>query len=550
MNVAGLLRSRVRLARNAWRRPAGARGARGAGSRHPLVAALLLAILAWIFAWGLSSLFGALAASGASAADTAPILALALTAALFGMLVFDVHHAVSSMLLDPDLDWFRRAPVRARAMFGIKLLDALPRTAALLVVIAIPALAAWSEKFAAPLWSLLLWPLWLAALWAAPMGLGTMLGMALLRVMPARRVRDALGLLSTLTLIALWLVNSFLLPELVSRGEDLAVRLQAGGALPHWLAWISPGHAVAAAARAAAEGSVTGALSHTAQLAGFAALALGLAVLVAHMTFVPLQNALAAAVADGRVTRPPPGARRRRAARPGRAPRGLARALILRDVRLFTRDWTVLSDVLTAAVLWTILPVLSSRLLTAPPGVMLRAMLVALTVGLGYEIAARSAPFERRALALARLAPLTPIRWVMAKWLACAALAAPILVVVAGILALLIPVPAGEWAATLSMTCSALALALGLGLWTGLHFGDTEWTNPRAMLTVTGRIVATGLLLTQAVGWLALSAAGWIGTGPGGESLPLWVPPVLAAGLLAAVLTHSAGRFSRNGQGH
>jgi len=223
--------------------------------------------------------------------------------------------------------------------------------------------------------------------------------------------------------------------------------------------------------------------------------------------------------------------------------------VVVRDLRLFLRDWTVLGDILTAAALWTLLPVLSARLITATPGLMVRAMLIALTVGLGYEIAARSVPFERRAIVWARLAPVSPQRWVWAKWLATAALALPVFLVAVLTLAVAVPLPPGEWAGTLVIGLSALASALSLGLLTGLVFGDPDWTNPRAMLTVSGRIVATGLLLTQAVGWLGWSALTWLRPGLGGPA-GLAVPVAIAAGVAVGAGWLSAGRLAALGQRH
>ncbi len=544
MNLAGLLRSRLRMIRNGWRAPGGVRSAR-ARRGHPAVAVTLVLLLATIFAYGLSALFGALAEGGARAAAAAPVLALVLSAALTGMLVFDVHHAVASMLLDPDLDWFRRAPLPARVVFGVKMLDSLPRTAALLVVLAVPALASWVARYPTPLWAYALWPVWLAALWAVPMGVGTALGMLLLTVVPARAARSALGLLSTLTLVVLWFGNSFLLPRLVEHGESLVAGLRAGGGVPVWLALVSPGHAIALALAAAAGGDVGRACLATLWLAFTGALSLVLAALVAQATFGALQDALAAPVGRRR-------ARPRRRVRPAAmhaGARGLARAVIERDIRLFMRDWTVLGDILTAAVLWTLLPLLSARLVTATPALMVRAMLVALTVGLGYEIAARSVPFERRALVWARLAPVTPLRWVWAKWLATATLAVPIFLLAGLTLAWAVPLPAAEWVGTVAICLSALAVALSLGLLTGLIFGDPDWTNPRAMLTVTGRIVATGLLLAQAIGWLAWSALGWIHGGAIERSL-IWLPPLAAAALVVAVTGSAARRVAHFGQRH
>jgi len=547
MNVGGVLRSRTRMVVNGFRRPlrarAGGRSVRG----HPVVALVLTLMLAGVFGYGLSSLFGTLAAGGASAGETAPILAVVLSAALAGMLVFDVHHAVASMLLDPDLEWFRRAPIRARATFAVKLVDSLPRTGALLLVLALPAMATWVERYPGPVWTFALWPVWLAALWAIPMGFGTMLGMLLLRAVPPKSARAALGLLSTLTLVALWLGNSFLLPQAIERGEALVAGLRSGSAMAPWLAAVSPGHGIAMAMSAATAGNPARALLATAWLALFGALALALAAATAHVTFGVVQDRLAAPPGRGRARAPG-----RTASATGTVPadaRGLIPAVVSRDLRLFMRDWTVLGDILTAAALWTLLPVLSARLITSTPALMVRAMLIALTVGLGYEIAARSVPFERGAIVWARLAPVSPIRWAWAKWLATAAMALPVFLAATAVLAILVPLPPGEWAGTLTVGLAALAVALSLGLLTGIVFGDPDWTNPRAMLTVSGRIVATGLLLAQAAGWLGWSTLVWLHPGFGSPSAQM-LPILVAGGVSLVAARVCAGRLTASGQRH
>src|SRR6185295_6155962 len=109
-----------------------------------------------------------------------------------------------------------------------------------------------------------------------------------------------------------------------------------------------------------------------------------------------------------------------------RVTRSLLRAMLRRDARLFLRDWTVLGDVLISSVLWTLLPLLSAPLIEVDRVLLARAMLLALTVALGNEIAARAVPFERRGLAWARLAPVAPWRWVTARALSTVTIALPI----------------------------------------------------------------------------------------------------------------------------
>src|SRR6185503_18644583 len=121
-----------------------------------------------------------------------------------------------------------------------------------------------------------------------------------------------------------------------------------------------------------------------------------------------------APAATGGAAHAPPAAASRR---PDRA-RALLGVAIRRDVVLVLRDWTALGDVLTAAVLWTLLPLVGVPLMSITHPVLARTMLLALTVGLGYEIASRAFPFEGRGWAWMRLGPVPALRWIVLKWAA------------------------------------------------------------------------------------------------------------------------------------
>ncbi|HET7225015.1 MAG TPA: hypothetical protein VFK69_04805, partial [Candidatus Eisenbacteria bacterium] len=223
--------------------------------------------------------------------------------------------------------------------------------------------------------------------------------------------------------------------------------------------------------------------------------------------------------------------------------RGALPALVRHDLKLFARDWTVLGDIVTAAALWTLLPLVGAPLHPMPAAQLARVMLLALTVGLGYEVAARAIPFERRALVWSRLAPQGAGRWLAGKLLSTGAISLPIVALAAAAMALAIPLPAREWLAAAALVVPALGFSLALGVWTGAAFGDPQWTNPRAMLTLGGRLVASLVLLAQAGGWLAVSAAIRAGT----LQLPYaqwWAPAVLALVLSMVPIRATAARLA------
>src|SRR5262249_32620310 len=147
---------------------------------------------------GLAGLFGSFAALGFTLEESGQMLALVLGASLLGMLVFDLHEGVAIVVTDSDLELLRRGPVGPGALLAIKLADALPRTSSMTVVLVLPALIAFARVWSLPLTGWALFPIQIAALWAIPLGLGVVLALQLLRLVPARRAREGLGLVWTL----------------------------------------------------------------------------------------------------------------------------------------------------------------------------------------------------------------------------------------------------------------------------------------------------------------------------------------------------------------
>jgi hypothetical protein len=520
-----VLAGRLHMVRNALL-PRRGRGSRGA-TRY-LLGGSLAVVVAFLIAIGLAALFGQLAEEGATAGESAVLLGLILTAAVTGLLVFDLHEGVSVLVADSDLELLRRAPLRGGEIFTLKLIDALPRTSLLLVILAIPAVLAFHAFYPLPLWAWLAIPILLLALWAIPLGLGSAAALLLLLGVPARRAREALGLLSTLVLFLLWLANSFLLPRLAEGDADPLAGFRAALTDMAPIFRVSPGAWTADALAAAASGSFSGWVGAVALLLATAALSMGTAAFASARLLETVQLRVASATGGRATVRSP-----RRAAPSTRHPSFL-RAVLARDWRLLMRDWTVMGDVLTAAVLWTLLPLVGAPVFGAPVSIVARAMLVALTVGLGYEVAARAFPFERRGLVWTRLAPVGASRWVAAKWVATAALSLPLVTLAATSMTLTLGLSGRELIDVISLALPALGLSLSVGLWTGAQFGDPNWSSPRAMLTASGRVIATLLLLFQATAWLIFAALVEARASRLPPGFLFWGPVLLAA--LAAVI--------------
>src|SRR5207237_295420 len=188
----------------------------------------------------------------------AAALALFFAASVAALWIADLHHVVTSLLLDSDLELLLRAPLSRLQLLLLKLVDSVPRTVPAVLVVALPVGIAFGRAYGAPLWGWLLLPLQLAALWATPIGLGVAGGLLL-----------------------------------------------AAGASHAWL-----------------------------------------------------EEALARVAGT---TRSP------RGATGGRLPATASRAMILKDARLLLRDWPVLADVVMAALLWTVLPLVLTPIRRGPP---------------------------------------------------------------------------------------------------------------------------------------------------------------------------------------
>jgi hypothetical protein len=552
VNLAAVARGRLRLARNTLFRRAPATGPR---ARHALLGLALALVLAGILFGGMRTIFAWVAESGAGAGAAAGLLGLLLTAGLAGLLVFDLQEAINVLLLDSDLELLRRAPLSAREVFALKLADALARTSTLLAVFLLPALLAYAAVYPLPPWGWAIVPLELAGLWAIPLGLGVALGIAVISRVPVKRAREVLGLLSTLTLLLVWFANAFMLPRLATSDEPVPQAIARLMAAPPPWAMLLPSTWAARALAAAASHDAGSAALATLALALAGALALGLAAWAATRGLEAAQARVAAPIGRRRArggARATGRAREAASARPaltragGPARRpGAWAAILRRDARLLFRDWTVLSDVLVSAALWTLFPLVGLSLhAPSTPGLM-RAMLVTLAVALGYEVAARSLPFEREGGAWRQLAPVPPARWAAAKLAGAAAIAAPIVLAASVALALVFRVGVLEWLRVLCLALPALGLALALGLVNGATFGNPRWTDPRAMLGLAGRLIALLLLAVQLAMWFAA----YLAAHALAEALPpgadFYGPTVLGALLAVAPFFMAVRRLDR-----
>jgi hypothetical protein len=507
MNAGVLARTAWTLARRSvWHagRPRG--GAALAGLTLVFAAAGTLVFLA---------LFGAAAEAGVPRAAAEALLAWAFTLAMLMLVLGDLHAVVAAATTDPDLDRLRAAPLTGAQILAWKLVTTLPRTTPPALAVALPATLAFALAWGGvpPAGAALA----LLLAWAIPLALGTLLALPLLALVPGARLREWLALLATLAFVAGWLANAFWLPRVslgVPGGDGrVADALAAIPPPPAWWPATWAARAVAGAPARAAEATVACGLALLAAAAGSAWMATRL------LGVVQARAAGPPARTSGARARPAP---------------TLAAAFLRRDAALASRDWPVALDALAGLALWMLLPLAILPLAPLPPLVLARAMLIALSVSLGHDLAARALPLERDGLHWAHVSPVGAARWVRLRALGVGlAGAAVVAVALAGVgLALRLEPAAWLDAAVFGSASAATAMATGLAL--GARHGDPAWTDPRAMLGAGGRALSAVAMLAQSAVWLALAhRVPASGVSPGAAVTLLAAAGVFSAAMLA-----------------
>lgn len=293
-------------------------------------------------------------------ADLAPYLAAVPSAVLFGALLMLVLSSFSSLLnalyLSGDIDMLLVAPVPMRAVFTLKFFSGLSAQYLLLGAFLMPMLIGYGHGLGYGALYTLAVILVLALLPLLPAGLGALLVMVVVRVLPAKRAREIVSVIGGLVGLSFYLTSQL--------SRQIAPVLTGPGSLSALLASDFPLLPSAWAARAlvaVGEGAVLPALLYGGIFAGASlTVFMGCLVLAERLYYAGWSNL---AGQGGRV--------RRRAERdPSAAPSGWgsrlgalaaglptqARVIVAKDLRLFTRDLRNLQQVifpLAMAGVWT-----------------------------------------------------------------------------------------------------------------------------------------------------------------------------------------------------
>jgi len=462
-------------------------------------------------------LFAELARAGAPAEWSRRLLGWGFTLAFVILVLNDLRGAVYALVLAGDLGRLRAAPIARHEMLALKLGETLPRTLPPVVGIALPVAVCYAIAGGPLHVSGLVVALF--SLWAVPVGAGVTIALLLLAVAPASRVRESLTAFATFAFVGGWLLNAFWMPRLLASGAGVAPATATMPAPPAW----SP----ATWAGIAAGGPAPQAFAAAIACAGASILALALAAWAATRL---LAGVHAQALPAGSVE--VKGGLRR-------APT-LALAFLRRDAALVTRDWPVLFDATANMALWSLLPLAALPLAPIPTLELARALVVALALSFGNDVAARALPLERASLAWARLSPVGGARWARLRMLGVAIAGAITLVLALAVVGCVFHLRGAALLDVSTFAVAAAAVAAGTGLLAGAILGDPDWNDPRAMLGTGGRTLTAIALVAESALWLAISH--------GSPAAPLAAPKLVgvllsAGGAMLLCLAMTARRL-------
>jgi hypothetical protein len=440
---------------------------------------------------------------------------------------------LSSLYLAGDMDMLLTRPVPMRAVFIVKFFSGLLPQYGLLFVLLGPVLLGYGLGMGYGWLYLLTGLATLLLLPLLPIGLGALLVMAVVRVIPARRARDIVSVLGGMLALSFYVLSQFA-PEVAPYIADIDNLAALQGLNLPLLPSAWAGRALIAAGEAALLTlAVYGGLFVLLSLLVFA----GCLVLAERLYYAGWSNM---AIQGGKPRRTASGAAGAPELRESAAPRPWllrrwatldpqSAAVFLKDWRLFPRDMRnvqqlifpiALAGIWIFRLLTTPQPTSSAApapLLedTMPPGVVEPSTLIGLgiTYFLCYTISSAIAgpgiSRESRTLWLLKLAPISPLRVLFGK-LALAYLPYPLV----GTPLLLLLTLLGNSPITLLGFVSGwlLLLLLGLGnscltLGLGATFPRLDWENPQQQTTLLAGCL--GLTLTPLyLGLVAMAVFG------------------------------------------
>jgi len=519
-----------------------------------VVAALVVGFLAAAFAgsWALLSFLRS--PELAQVVDLTQVLealpTVILTGAFLTILVTSFGVLLQSLYLARDMDFLMAAPIPVRAVFISKLIQAILPNFALLCLFGLPVLFGLGASAG---YHALFYPvviLLLVCMTFAAAGLSAVLVMGVVRLVPARRVAEALA--------AVGAVASIICSQSGNFTRTMTFNAQQTTQMMDVLSRVNAPWSPFAWAGRGLIGLGTG-------QGATAALGLGLTLVLAVAIFAVTLRACEvlyhtgwSQMQAGTPRRPrvrphdaPHAAAARRPAFPRLLPRAVT-ALIIKDARVLRRDLRNLSQLMTPLILGIVYAAMLARSggqvdlgrgaapewFTQGAGQMMAYGNIGIALFIGWIMLSRlgmmAFSHEGRAYWLIKTAPVTPVRLMLSK-----ALTAYLPTLVIGELFLVVASllqRAGSSVMLFGIAVVALALAGGVGV--NLAFGvagaNLEWEDPRHM--VRGSVGCIGSFAGMA--YAALAAAFFLG--------PAMLVPLLggSAGLGQAIGVVVGGVFA------
>ncbi|MBX0330295.1 hypothetical protein K2Z83_21760 [Oscillochloris sp. ZM17-4] len=457
---------------------------------------------------------------------------------------------LSSLYLSGDMDMLLVAPVPMRAVFVVKFFGGLITQYALLIALVGPVLLGYGRGMGyGPLYlvcavlALLMLPL-------LPAGIGALLVMAVVRVLPARRAREIVSVIGGLIGISFYVISQFaseVAPAVASPGSLQALLASNFPLLPS--AWA--GRALVAAGTGDALALIVfGGLFVVASAGVF----LG-CLLLSERLYYDGWSSMATQGGRGRARRPEAGGRRPATAAWSPLARLLppdSRAILAKDLRLFVRDLRNLQQLIfpvALAGIWTF------RLIASPPDpaaeaeipAALRQLSDLLSAGIAFFIclsissalAGTGISREGKAFWILKLAPVSPTHILIGKfalaYLPFPAIGTPFLALLAALRHTAPALIIEQWLLLMIAGIGCAAFTIGLGA----AFPRLNWENPQQQSTwQTGCLgtifypVYLTLMVGTVVGSAALGGMAGGAAASAGASLLGWTLAALLTGAI------------------
>ncbi|MVN86518.1 hypothetical protein GO986_07035 [Deinococcus sp. HMF7620] len=414
--------------------------------------------------------------------------------------------AISTLYLSDDLNFLLTQPIATVRVFALKVSETFLNAALVPLFLSVPLLMTVAVYFGAPLWAYGVMLLAAVLVFAAPVGLGALLAVGLMRVAPVGRVREVSTALGVLISAGLVYAIRALRPEvLVQRLQDPAqvetvLRNFAGPGSP-----LLPPSWAAQGVWQAAQGRLAPALLPLLLLTA------GLLVAATLLAARAYQEGWARAL-DSSTPRLDP-----RPRRAGWAERSLARlgrggSLASKDLRVTLRDPTQWSQLLVVAALAGVYLV-SVRAVPIPVpqfrgilGYIQLAFQGFIVAGVAVRLAFPAVSTEGRAYWLLRTAPIAPRQIVLSKFLGVlpVTLTLGLGMGLAGALSLNLGPTLLLLSGLVSVSNAFVITALGVGLGAAAPRFDAD--NPAEIGVSPGGLAFMGLSLAYSVLCLLLLA--------------------------------------------